>query len=578
MDNSPQQPQNDQKKISRYVFIVGAIVVLIAIGVMAFVLRTDKKTSVPPDYKPVSAVVGTDIPVGIQTDGVSVYFEHNGERLSLANKITDLMVGTEYAFTFTNNSGVKQGVFVPALKESIVVETGQTGTIYLRFTNPGTYYFMGNVYQPGWDGLRSGFDVGMDTIEPPPITASAGTATPTPTPTSSTGTCQCDLSVVMENNCVAPAVPVCQSQMVCVCNAFVGAEPTSTVTPTPTMTSTPTPTPTPTVSPTPTTGAGGAFTSCADVTEIPQAECQALVDLYNSTNGPGWTNSWYWLETNRPCSSPWYRVTCSNGHVIQLMLNSNQLYGSIPVSVGALTELIDLNLDYNQIDGTIPESIGNLVHLRLMNLNNNQLSGSVPHTLGNLTNLTYLLLYKNKLTGEIPASIGNLSSLRELNLKDNLLSGNIPTSLGNLTNLLDLGLDFNRLTGNIPSLLSQLTQLRTLHLASNQLTGTVPANLANLTAISNMNVTLGTNSLTGVENQSVCPWLAAHSASNWWQVQTPPIASDPCASTGIEEAQPVAARSTGSTKPNTMPAANQNIFMQIALFFQQLLNNTFGGK
>jgi hypothetical protein len=111
----------------------------------------------------VSAVVGTDIPVTIHSDGVSVYFEHNGERLSLANRITDLMVGTEYAFTFTNNSGVKQGVFVPALKESIVVETGQTGTIYLRFTNPGTYYFMGNVYQPGWDGLRSGFDVGMDT-------------------------------------------------------------------------------------------------------------------------------------------------------------------------------------------------------------------------------------------------------------------------------------------------------------------------------------------------------------------------------------------------------------------------------
>ena len=26
--------------------------------------------------------------------------------------------------------------------------------------------------------------------------------------------------------------------------------------------------------------------SCADVTEIPQVECEALVALYNSTNGP----------------------------------------------------------------------------------------------------------------------------------------------------------------------------------------------------------------------------------------------------------------------------------------------------
>ncbi len=29
--------------------------------------------------------------------------------------------------------------------------------------------------------------------------------------------------------------------------------------------------------------------SCADVAEIPQVECEALVALYNSTNGPGWT-------------------------------------------------------------------------------------------------------------------------------------------------------------------------------------------------------------------------------------------------------------------------------------------------
>lgn len=35
--------------------------------------------------------------------------------------------------------------------------------------------------------------------------------------------------------------------------------------------------------------------SCADVTEIPQSECEALVALYNSTNGPGWAKSDRWL-------------------------------------------------------------------------------------------------------------------------------------------------------------------------------------------------------------------------------------------------------------------------------------------
>ena len=31
--------------------------------------------------------------------------------------------------------------------------------------------------------------------------------------------------------------------------------------------------------------------TCDGVSEIPRAECDALVALYNSTNGPGWTNN-----------------------------------------------------------------------------------------------------------------------------------------------------------------------------------------------------------------------------------------------------------------------------------------------
>ena len=46
--------------------------------------------------------------------------------------------------------------------------------------------------------------------------------------------------------------------------------------------------------------------SCADVTEIPQSECEALVALYNSTNGPGWNHINNWLVTNTP--SDWQGV------------------------------------------------------------------------------------------------------------------------------------------------------------------------------------------------------------------------------------------------------------------------------
>ncbi|HNQ31215.1 MAG TPA: hypothetical protein PKG71_03025 [Candidatus Woesebacteria bacterium] len=532
MDSPTNPPQKQMNKK-----VIGLVVAILAVllmtrGALFMYLQNTQKPAKPTDFKPVSAQVGTTIEVSIENDGASQYFRHNGERLSLTNRITDVVVGTEYTLNLTNRSGSRQGMYIPIIKEVLMVDDGQTQSMQVRFDTTGTHYITGLLKQPGWEGLRTGFDVVYE---------------------ATTNTCQCDLGVVMENNCVAPAVPVCQSQMVCVCNAFTGSEPTATITITPTVTVTPTPTTTRTPTPTPTSGAGGTFTSCADVTEIPQAECQALVDLYNSTNGPGWTNAAGWLQTNTPCS--WDRLTCNGPRISELHLSSNRL------------------------QGTIPESIGNL-NLNGLYMSNNSISGSIPSSIGNMTNLRNLFINDNQLTGPIPISIENLGLLDFLQLKNNRLNGTIPNALGNLTTLQNLGLDNNQFSGNIPGALGQLTRLNSLHLANNQLTGTVPASLANLSAISGMNVSLRINSLTGVENQTVCPWLAAHSASNWWQMQTPPIATDPCASGGnvIEEAQPVSARTTDIGKPTTMPAANPNIFGRIARFFQELLNAIFGRK
>ena len=71
-------------------------------------------------------------------------------------------------------------------------------------------------------------------------------------------------------------------------------------------------------------------------------ECQALVALYTSTNGPGWTNKSGWLATDTPCS--WYGVSCNAGHVIGVSLDSNQLSGSIPPELGNLTNCGSLYL------------------------------------------------------------------------------------------------------------------------------------------------------------------------------------------------------------------------------------------
>ena len=54
---------------------------------------------------------------------------------------------------------------------------------------------------------------------------------------------------------------------------------------------------------------------CAAISEIPQAECETLVVLFDETDGENWIQNTDWLQTNTPCS--WYGVHCKNGHVVQ---------------------------------------------------------------------------------------------------------------------------------------------------------------------------------------------------------------------------------------------------------------------
>ncbi|NOZ78353.1 MAG: hypothetical protein GXP48_04070 [Acidobacteria bacterium] len=83
---------------------------------------------------------------------------------------------------------------------------------------------------------------------------------------------------------------------------------------------------------------------------IPAAERQALVDLYNSTNGAAWTNSTGWLGAAGTESSL-YGVTCDGGEttVTGLNLFNNNLVGTIPATLGNLTQPTFLGLGYNRI-------------------------------------------------------------------------------------------------------------------------------------------------------------------------------------------------------------------------------------
>ena len=147
--------------------------------------------------------------------------------------------------------------------------------------------------------------------------------------------------------------------------------------------------PTATEAPTP-----AAATVPPTATGSAETDREALVALYNSTDGENWRAGENWLS-DAPLGE-WEGVTTDgDGRVIELDLRGNEL------------------------------------------------SGEIPPELGSLSNLKWLYLYANALSGEIPPELGSLSNLRELYLEDNNLSGCVPSSLED-----QLGLDSD--LGDLP--------------------------------------------------------------------------------------------------------------------------------
>ena len=147
------------------------------------------------------------------------------------------------------------------------------------------------------------------------------------------------------------------------------------------------------------------LTSCGDSSPpnqpVPTAapieqDGDALVALYNATDGANWMDNWNWL--NGAPNDSWAGVaTDLRGRVVGIDLGANWLNGQIPPELGNLTNLKTLSL------------YGNLRYRVWLN-------GQIPPELGNLTELVELNLFSNQLSGQIPPELGNLTKLEGLNL------------------------------------------------------------------------------------------------------------------------------------------------------------------
>ena len=236
--------------------------------------------------------------------------------------------------------------------------------------------------------------------------------------------------------------------------------------------------------------------------ERPSVDRDALVALFEATNGELWENNRNWL-TDAPIAT-WYGVLTDDfNRVTVLSLRNNNLSGQIPAEIGELNALQILDLSRNDLGGMIPPELSHLSELARMFLDDNTLVGEIPGGFGKLAKLRYLSLSENRLSGRIPKELAQLADLKTLDLSRNELTSEIPKELGRMTGLVWLSLGENSLTGEIPAELGRLTNLERLNLQASGLSGQIPKELGKLARLARAQ--LSNNRLTGCI------------PANWWR-------------------------------------------------------------
>lgn len=157
-----------------------------------------------------------------------------------------------------------------------------------------------------------------------------------------------------------------------------------------------------------------------------QMEREALVALYNATDGDNWTNKDNWCS-DKPLDE-WSGISTKNGSVFEVWLYDNNLNGSIPSEIGNLLNLSYLSLGVNHLTGEIPAELTNLRKLSYLQLNDNELEGEFPDlTFMNTTISSRILIQNNKFEGKLP-EFQDLENGSVFFANNNKFSGNIPES------------------------------------------------------------------------------------------------------------------------------------------------------
>lgn len=237
----------------------------------------------------------------------------------------------------------------------------------------------------------------------------------------------------------------------------------------------------------------------------------ALMALYNSTDGPNWSDNTGWSEgasgsSCDPCDyngGTWYGINCFNGRVKFLFIDGNGLSGQLPSELQELTNLRGITIENDDLSGPIPPSLARVESLVQIALRNNNLSGGIPQEFSNssleildlsynrnlglsvipiITNLKLLYLTGIGYNGAFP-NIFDMKNLEFLELSDNMILGGLPNRIGELTNLKKFEFWNTFSTGPLPESLGELENLNLLLLTGNNFSGCIPESYSRFCSI-----------------------------------------------------------------------------------------------
>ncbi len=217
--------------------------------------------------------------------------------------------------------------------------------------------------------------------------------------------------------------------------------------------------------------------TCPGNTTLTLSECNALMDFYDSTQGTWWINNSGRDTNTNACN--WYGIACINvawqNRIYAISGNNNNLTGSLPASLSALTKINQFNVRGNHLRGTLPSSYSAWTEIQDFQVQSNHLVGVLPDSYSAWQNIHVFYVDVNQLTGVLPDAWSAWGSdIRWFSVGANQLTGILPSSWASWTNMRYFSVQGNQLQWRLPSSWSTWTQVATLYLTNNQFVWQLP--------------------------------------------------------------------------------------------------------